>query len=385
MNIKRIISSIGIGAGAIIIGLGVQYALANWSPAPNAPPTCSDPTIPGCNAPINVGSASQAKLGGLSVGTTSPISVANLVKGQIADFEGGLFAQSILTQGLTLINGSQSAGKVLTSDANGNASWAPSAASSTATLVVTTSIPAATVMTVSNTKGAVPDFVRWLAVNDIADQGYQPGDQAEIINDQTYPNSAWNTPQGPWETSSQLGYTSDGQLFSNALEISAKGGTGAIYAKSSKWHVKVVALWLNYTGPSGTYTVTYGCTDPSAANPNANATQNATVANPGTGVCTYPPLDATAVTCTVTPTNAPVGSNLVYTLDGQISGAIPPYQYRVTNIPWHTGNVSITNGQYVTGTTFPGYYKSSSHTPTSTTVVITSSDSQTSSSISCTY
>ncbi len=37
MNIKRIISSIGIGAGAIILGLGVQYALANWIRAPRPP------------------------------------------------------------------------------------------------------------------------------------------------------------------------------------------------------------------------------------------------------------------------------------------------------------------------------------------------------------
>ena len=28
MNFKKIVSSIGIGAGAIIIGLGIQYALA---------------------------------------------------------------------------------------------------------------------------------------------------------------------------------------------------------------------------------------------------------------------------------------------------------------------------------------------------------------------
>ena len=37
MSIKKILSSIAIGAGAIILGLGVQYA-ADWSAAPATPP-----------------------------------------------------------------------------------------------------------------------------------------------------------------------------------------------------------------------------------------------------------------------------------------------------------------------------------------------------------
>jgi hypothetical protein len=129
MNIKRILSSIGIGAGAIIIGLGVQYALANWSPAPNAPPTCSDPTIPGCNAPINVGTSAQAKNGSLSLGTSVATTSIPF------DVEGIGYLQALILgknsgSNFQYLDGNQAAGKVLTSDANGNASWAPSGSGS---------------------------------------------------------------------------------------------------------------------------------------------------------------------------------------------------------------------------------------------------------------
>ena len=62
MNPQRIISSIGVGAAAVLLGLGIQYAVAQtWNAAPSSPPSNNVP------APINVGSGSQIKLGGLSV------------------------------------------------------------------------------------------------------------------------------------------------------------------------------------------------------------------------------------------------------------------------------------------------------------------------------
>jgi hypothetical protein len=123
MNIKRIISSVGIGAGAIIIGLGVQYALANWSPAPPNPPSNNTP------APINVGTSPQAKNGSLSLGTSVATSTIPL------DVEGIGYLQALIVgknvaKTFQYLDGNQGPGKVLTSDANGNASWQAGAGSS---------------------------------------------------------------------------------------------------------------------------------------------------------------------------------------------------------------------------------------------------------------
>jgi hypothetical protein len=139
MNIKRIISSVGIGAGAIIIGLGIQIALANWIPAPGSPPNCSDPSIPGCNAPINVGTSAQAKQGGLGLGTTTA------PNGYTLDVEApGAFISTLLTQGLTLADGnSNETGYVLTnSNGSGLAKWQMATGGSGGTAGVTSITPA---------------------------------------------------------------------------------------------------------------------------------------------------------------------------------------------------------------------------------------------------
>lgn len=90
---------------AVILGLvlsvGVGYISAAWSNPPGAPPTCNDVNIPGCNAPVNVGPATQAK-------------------------PGLLILNGLTTSVLRLTDGNQAAGKVLTSDANGLATWATS-------------------------------------------------------------------------------------------------------------------------------------------------------------------------------------------------------------------------------------------------------------------
>jgi hypothetical protein len=56
MTIKRIFSSIGVGAVAIILGLGIQYALAAWTSPGTGYPAGTDCAPPNCNvpAPINV-------------------------------------------------------------------------------------------------------------------------------------------------------------------------------------------------------------------------------------------------------------------------------------------------------------------------------------------
>ena len=124
MNIKKIISSIGIGAGAIILGLGIQYALANWTQAPpGTPPNCPA-GYAGCDAPINVGTSAQAKNGSLSIGTSVATTSVSL------DVEGKLsWLTGLIDNGpFQLIDAGALAGtdanKVLTSDASGNARWA---------------------------------------------------------------------------------------------------------------------------------------------------------------------------------------------------------------------------------------------------------------------
>ena len=100
MNTKRILSSIGVGAGAIILGLGIQYAAAAWTAAPSSPPNGN------VAAPINVS-------GGGESGTT--------VYSQIKT--GLLTLENLTAVNLNVASGTIAAGNVLTSDANGNASW----------------------------------------------------------------------------------------------------------------------------------------------------------------------------------------------------------------------------------------------------------------------
>jgi hypothetical protein len=106
MNIKKIISSIGIGAGAIILGLGIQYVLADWTQAPTGTPPNCPAGYPGCDAPVNVGSSGQVKNGPLTLNFTNAVQIGLKVLGQVQ-----------------IVDGHQAASNVLTSDASGIASW----------------------------------------------------------------------------------------------------------------------------------------------------------------------------------------------------------------------------------------------------------------------
>lgn len=52
--------------GVMTMSLAIGYLAIAWSDAPASPVTCPD-GYPGCDAPVHVGSASQAKAGGLSI------------------------------------------------------------------------------------------------------------------------------------------------------------------------------------------------------------------------------------------------------------------------------------------------------------------------------
>lgn len=68
MNQQKIIQTIKIILTVAVLTIGTSYVLAaNWTAPTTAPPTCPNGAI-GCDVPVNVGPASQVKLGGLGIG-----------------------------------------------------------------------------------------------------------------------------------------------------------------------------------------------------------------------------------------------------------------------------------------------------------------------------
>jgi hypothetical protein len=109
-NKTQIISTLKILILALIIGVGLQYAVAagSWTAAPANPPSGNVDT------PINAGNMAQVKLGSLFVNTdtNSPFQVGFVANGE-----------SWFNGKLRIIDGSQGDGKVLTSDKDGYTSW----------------------------------------------------------------------------------------------------------------------------------------------------------------------------------------------------------------------------------------------------------------------
>jgi hypothetical protein len=109
---KTIIQQIKFIVVAVALAAGVSYA-STWTAPLSSPPTCVSGN-PGCDAPINVGSLAQTKLGSLVVnGISSSTYPTGLQVWGLSQFEGPV----------QIIDGSQAAGSVLSSDANGDAKW----------------------------------------------------------------------------------------------------------------------------------------------------------------------------------------------------------------------------------------------------------------------
>ncbi|MDO8241274.1 MAG: hypothetical protein Q7T51_04835 [Candidatus Moranbacteria bacterium] len=116
-KIKNSVKEVGIMstgltlAFIIFIGLSISNA---WV-APSATP-------PGGNlgAPINTSNIGQTKIGGLILNTGGAVNGLTVQSGS-----------TILKGALQITSGAPGAGKVLTSDASGNASWAASSATGT--------------------------------------------------------------------------------------------------------------------------------------------------------------------------------------------------------------------------------------------------------------
>ena len=119
MSKQQILSTAKIITLALIIALGIR-SIAAFSNPPGAPPACPS-GYPGCDAPLNAGPTAQSKAGALTLNASS--------SGQ---YPTGLyvFGQTVLDNSIAsssavkIVDGSQHAGYVLTSDGNGNATWA---------------------------------------------------------------------------------------------------------------------------------------------------------------------------------------------------------------------------------------------------------------------
>ena len=119
----KIIQNIKVIVLALVLALGVGYAYADFSLPLNLPPTCISGN-PGCDAPLNVGSTPQIKSGWLEISaatTTHSLRVNTSLYDPAAT---GLYVWGTSTfyGNVTIVPGASS-GKVLTSDASGNASW----------------------------------------------------------------------------------------------------------------------------------------------------------------------------------------------------------------------------------------------------------------------
>ena len=122
-TLARIATITGLALGAFAL----SAVAGNWTAPSTTPPTCPSGQS-GCDAPINVGASNQAKVGTLSIGTSIP-SAWKL------DVEGGGYLQALVVgtnipKTFQYLDGNQGDNKVLTSYANGDASWkAPSGGS----------------------------------------------------------------------------------------------------------------------------------------------------------------------------------------------------------------------------------------------------------------
>jgi len=126
MSIKKdFIQSIKVIVLALVLSVGISVVSAAWQDAPANPPQSNAP------APINVSSTGQTKEGGLVLNANGGADYGLIVVG--ADKK-GFVGIGVLTPTqkldilgkIKIVDGTQGAGKVLTSDAHGVASWTTS-------------------------------------------------------------------------------------------------------------------------------------------------------------------------------------------------------------------------------------------------------------------
>ena len=118
----KLLNILKLAVPTLVVALAVTYVAAQSSGwvAPTQTP-------PGGNAaaPINVGESTQSKLGSLRLNTAIPGLTYGLDVFGISRFFGNVeIGTTTSPKTIKIVDGNQGAGKVLTSDANGLASWA---------------------------------------------------------------------------------------------------------------------------------------------------------------------------------------------------------------------------------------------------------------------
>lgn len=115
----KILNILKFAVPTLVVVLAVNFVLADWTaPVSNTPPAGNTP------APINVGASSQSKLGSLRLNTTIPSLEWGLEVYGISRFFGNLeIGNASFPSKVKIVDGTQGAGKILTSDANGLSSW----------------------------------------------------------------------------------------------------------------------------------------------------------------------------------------------------------------------------------------------------------------------
>ncbi len=126
---KEILNGLKIVILAVILSTVTSIAGAWTNPPTGSPPGCSNPAIPGCNAPLNVSSAAQSKIGGLVLGTGSVSGMGLWVKnGNVGIGNSDDATSKLDVNGDIRVRGGSNSipgsGKVLTAkDATGLATW----------------------------------------------------------------------------------------------------------------------------------------------------------------------------------------------------------------------------------------------------------------------
>ena len=130
-TLKNMLKKISLVAVALIVGVTVASAAGTWTP----PPPGVTPPSGNVDAPVNVGSANQGKVGRLAIGTASIAELSGTLNGAsnpvALNVVGSLKSTGASINGGLIVNdGNQGKGKILSndpvSDPNGTlgaASW----------------------------------------------------------------------------------------------------------------------------------------------------------------------------------------------------------------------------------------------------------------------
>ncbi len=121
INFRRILSQVALITGAVLFSIGLQ-TFAAFSQPSTSPPNAD------AYAPLTVSPSAQSKAGGLLLNTGAAVNGLIVQNGNVGIGSAQNLLAKLDVQGnIRIADGTQGAGKVLTSNADGVASWSSSA------------------------------------------------------------------------------------------------------------------------------------------------------------------------------------------------------------------------------------------------------------------